>query len=263
MFRIPYWAQAMEEQFCVPGQTCLPTESGTGTRDISRADRLVLEGARAPIMHPCFTIIELGNQLDNMAPTNKDASYSKGDTSDGLLLSKLKCDGGPARSQWDSLLRNLSVCPITFEVMLDPVMDPHGFTYERTALYNALKRRPGVCPLTNEPYGPNFHNFVPISNRIARDLANFVDGTPLILQKKAETLPHYSNLSFDHLFSQASKAARVHIEVEQTQHELQQPDLQVVRPNFAKLLCLCQLIPGIAFIICFAVYALHAREREA
>ncbi|KAK3259179.1 hypothetical protein CYMTET_31839 [Cymbomonas tetramitiformis] len=38
--------------------------------------------------------------------------------------------------------------------MQDPVVDPMGFTYEGVAFNEALARRPGICPLTNEPYAP-------------------------------------------------------------------------------------------------------------
>ncbi|KAK3232604.1 hypothetical protein CYMTET_11467 [Cymbomonas tetramitiformis] len=51
-------------------------------------------------------------------------------------------------------LERLCVCPITMRRMRDPVVDPMGFTYERAAFNEALARRPGVCPLTNEPYAP-------------------------------------------------------------------------------------------------------------
>ncbi|KAF4664736.1 WD repeat, SAM and U-box domain-containing protein 1 [Perkinsus olseni] len=43
-------------------------------------------------------------------------------------------------------------CPITQELMTDPVtLVETGFTYERSALRNAFKRRPKIDPLTNAP----------------------------------------------------------------------------------------------------------------
>ncbi|KAK3282496.1 hypothetical protein CYMTET_9771 [Cymbomonas tetramitiformis] len=51
-------------------------------------------------------------------------------------------------------LERLCVCPITMQRMQDPVIDPMGFTYEGVAFNEALARRPGICPLTNEPYVP-------------------------------------------------------------------------------------------------------------
>jgi hypothetical protein len=43
-------------------------------------------------------------------------------------------------------------CCITLEVMNDPVIDCLGHTYERGAIENALRHRPGFCPMTNERY---------------------------------------------------------------------------------------------------------------
>ena len=42
------------------------------------------------------------------------------------------------------------LCPITYEVMHDPVQDPSGHVYERQALLRALGRNP-VSPLTRQP----------------------------------------------------------------------------------------------------------------
>jgi hypothetical protein len=46
------------------------------------------------------------------------------------------------------------VCPITLDLMRDPVMDANGHTFERSAIERSLVNRPGICPLTNERY-PN------------------------------------------------------------------------------------------------------------
>jgi hypothetical protein len=46
------------------------------------------------------------------------------------------------------------VCPITLDLMNDPVMDANGHTFERSAIARVLVNRPGICPLTNERY-PN------------------------------------------------------------------------------------------------------------
>eukprot|EP00976_Prorocentrum_cordatum_P063839 1177245-Prorocentrum_minimum.AAC.1 len=43
-------------------------------------------------------------------------------------------------------------CPITQDIMRDPVMDANGHTFERAAIEAALRERPGVFPLTNERY---------------------------------------------------------------------------------------------------------------
>ena len=44
------------------------------------------------------------------------------------------------------------MCPITLDLMRDPVMDANGHTFERSAIERSLVNRPGICPLTNEGY---------------------------------------------------------------------------------------------------------------
>ena len=44
------------------------------------------------------------------------------------------------------------VCPITQTILLDPVIDENGHTFERSAIEAAWLRRPGVSPITNAPY---------------------------------------------------------------------------------------------------------------
>jgi hypothetical protein len=46
------------------------------------------------------------------------------------------------------------VCPITLDLMRDPVMDANGHTFERSVIERVLVNRPGICRLTNERY-PN------------------------------------------------------------------------------------------------------------
>jgi hypothetical protein len=44
------------------------------------------------------------------------------------------------------------VCPITLDLMHDPVMDAYGHTFERSAIERSLVNRPGICPMTNGRY---------------------------------------------------------------------------------------------------------------
>ena len=44
------------------------------------------------------------------------------------------------------------VCPITLHMMRDPVIDPNGHTFERSAIERSLELRPGISPNTNAPY---------------------------------------------------------------------------------------------------------------
>jgi hypothetical protein len=60
------------------------------------------------------------------------------------------------------------VCPITLDLMCDPVMDANGYTYERSAIERSLVNRPGMCPLTNERYSDGFARLTP--NRSVRDM---------------------------------------------------------------------------------------------
>jgi hypothetical protein len=48
----------------------------------------------------------------------------------------------------------LLICPITLELMSDPVIDANGHTFERIAIERSLVARPGISPLTNALY-PN------------------------------------------------------------------------------------------------------------
>ena len=45
------------------------------------------------------------------------------------------------------------VCPITQELLVDPVTTPHGHTFERSALEQAVAVTP-ACPLTRQPLTP-------------------------------------------------------------------------------------------------------------
>jgi hypothetical protein len=43
------------------------------------------------------------------------------------------------------------ICPITLEVMVDPLMTRTGFNFERAAILGWLEQGSGSCPLTREP----------------------------------------------------------------------------------------------------------------
>ncbi len=62
------------------------------------------------------------------------------------------------------------VCPITLDLMRDPVMDANGHTFERSAIERSLVNRPGICPLTNERYPNGDARLTP--NYIARDMSD-------------------------------------------------------------------------------------------
>ena len=47
---------------------------------------------------------------------------------------------------------NALLCPISLELMLEPVIDANGHTFERINIETCLKNRPGMSPYTNLPY---------------------------------------------------------------------------------------------------------------
>lgn len=44
------------------------------------------------------------------------------------------------------------ICPITLELMQNPVTDEYGFTFERSALIDNIRHRNYLCPTTGERY---------------------------------------------------------------------------------------------------------------
>uniref|UniRef100_A0A7S0R6Z2 U-box domain-containing protein n=1 Tax=Pyramimonas obovata TaxID=1411642 RepID=A0A7S0R6Z2_9CHLO len=61
-------------------------------------------------------------------------------------------------------------CPITLDIMRDPVMDVFGHTFERAAVEAALQERSGVSPLTNKRYPRGAARLTP--NYTVRQLIN-------------------------------------------------------------------------------------------
>eukprot|EP00240_Pyramimonas_obovata_P004626 CAMPEP_0118922056 /NCGR_PEP_ID=MMETSP1169-20130426/1118_1 /TAXON_ID=36882 /ORGANISM="Pyramimonas obovata, Strain CCMP722" /LENGTH=414 /DNA_ID=CAMNT_0006862871 /DNA_START=285 /DNA_END=1526 /DNA_ORIENTATION=- len=84
-------------------------------------------------------------QSDSAASVMCDTGESGGGQSSSGNKKKRIDEGRPN----DSLL-----CPITLELMRDPVMDDFGHTYERRALNKALIYSPGISPNTQKKY-PN------------------------------------------------------------------------------------------------------------
>jgi len=62
------------------------------------------------------------------------------------------------------------LCPITMELMLDPVIDANGNTFERVAIERALEHKPGICPLSNAEYTAGAARLMP--NRVVRNLVD-------------------------------------------------------------------------------------------
>ena len=52
-----------------------------------------------------------------------------------------------------------AICPLTHDVMRDPLMDKNGLTYEREAIAEWLLRGNATCPLTRKPL--SYHMLIP------------------------------------------------------------------------------------------------------
>ncbi|WP_298627811.1 U-box domain-containing protein [uncultured Legionella sp.] len=73
---------------------------------------------------------------------------------------------------------NQYLCPISMELMTDPVISEDGYTYERNAITQALKARP-VSPITQAPVNPDLL----IPNRALKELIEqFIKDHPEIAQ---------------------------------------------------------------------------------
>jgi hypothetical protein len=84
------------------------------------------------------------------------------------------------------------VCPITLDLMRDPVMDANGHTFERSAIKRSLVDRPGICPLTNERYPKGDACLTP--NRAVRDIIDAFNEaagkTALLLLSSVRTMKY-------------------------------------------------------------------------
>ena len=68
------------------------------------------------------------------------------------------------------------ICPLTLELMIDPVMDANGHTFERAAIEQALVFRPGTSPFTNLQYLDGHARLTP--NHTVRDMVDdFLEST--------------------------------------------------------------------------------------
>lgn len=59
------------------------------------------------------------------------------------------------------------VCPLTLEVMEDPLMNRVGRSYERTAILQWITTKSPTCPLTRQPL--NVKDLVP-NNRLRKEI---------------------------------------------------------------------------------------------
>lgn len=79
-------------------------------------------------------------------------------------LKSLRQDIRPLKKQKKSSLCFEPICPITHEIMKDPVIAGDGFTYERKAIEEHFNRQGGKSPMTRQDIGINL-----IPNRGIKD----------------------------------------------------------------------------------------------
>jgi hypothetical protein len=83
-------------------------------------------------------------------------------------------------------------CPITLDVMKDPVLCEDGFTYERSAI---LSIKNSLSPMTRQPINKN--NLIPnraLKNIIDKSLSTNVEYQNILKKQKTEEI----NISFEH-----------------------------------------------------------------
>lgn len=83
-------------------------------------------------------------------------------------------------------------CPITLDVMKDPVLCEDGFTYERSAI---LSIKNSLSPMTRQPI--NINNLIPnrsLKNIIDKTLSTNVEYQNILKKQKTEEI----NISFEH-----------------------------------------------------------------
>lgn len=73
------------------------------------------------------------------------------------------------------------LCPLTMEVMFEPVLDAEGNTYERAALFQWLEQNP-TSPISRQPLNQR----MVVSNNALRETIHEFMGDSWVLQKSAE-----------------------------------------------------------------------------
>jgi U-box domain len=73
------------------------------------------------------------------------------------------------------------VCPLTMDVMFDPVLDAEGNTYERSALFKWLQHNP-TSPVSRQP----LHERMVVTNNALRETIHEFMGTAWVQRKTAE-----------------------------------------------------------------------------
>jgi hypothetical protein len=98
-----------------------------------------------------------------------------------------KANGDEARNSRAAIPPDGFVCPLTLEVMVDPVLDGEGNTYERKALLEWLKIYHQQSPISRQPLNQKF--LVP--NIALRDVINGVMGDAWVQKRTAELDEEY------------------------------------------------------------------------
>jgi hypothetical protein len=110
---------------------------------------------------PCihlFLIHYLGSRPDNTTSLHCTTSLQVLSTYTLLLryinIMALSTQGVPTATVADGsevAIPSLFICPITLQVMVDPLMTRSGLNFERAAIFSWLDQGSGSCPLTRNP----------------------------------------------------------------------------------------------------------------
>ena len=90
------------------------------------------------------------NQTENASLANEDESQSRKRRRESNTTRKET----PPRPQMTEEIRGILTCPISHEIMRDPVsLDKSGHVFDRESICSCLLQNPTRCPLTGTEYG--------------------------------------------------------------------------------------------------------------
>ena len=162
-------------------------------------------------------------------------------------------------------------CPITQEMMTDPVVATDGYTYERSAITEWLKKNP-TSPMTRQPIRLED---LKTNRALKQSIDRFKTAPPTVVievkqkqekqsrqpkkqKKQTPTIEPTPNLYYELLEQAEYQELQRQPQQQQSQQQQQQQQQQqsqqsqaiVVRPNIQKvIMCICPLTVGIIVIV--------------
>ena len=83
------------------------------------------------------------------------------------------------------------ICPLTLQIMKDPLLSKYGHSFERTAILEWLATQDHHCPITRQPLQPSFL----ISNtRLIKEIQQWKKKINIILHQKTTMMTSPKNL---------------------------------------------------------------------